>query len=100
MIHRHCAEAGRDPSEIYLTTVMRPALVYEQHKIDRLRQIHGDGLPEEELQHLPIGPAEHLINVFEQYEAVGIQGFVFESIPNNPRLFEQFDELVLSAFDE
>ena len=100
VIHQHCAEAGRDPSEIYLTTVMRPALVYEHHKIDRLRQIHGEGLPEEDLQHLPIGPAEHLISVFEQYEAVGIQGFVFESIPNNPRLYEQFDELVLSAFDD
>lgn len=100
VIHRHCAEAGRDPSEIYLTTVMRPALVYEQHKIDRLRQIHGEGMAEEEVQHLPIGPAEHLISVFEQYEAVGIQGFVFESIPNNPRLYEQFDEQVLSAFDD
>jgi hypothetical protein len=49
---------------------------------------------------LPIGPPEHLISLFEEYEAVGISGFVFESIPNNPRLYEQFDAEVLSAFDD
>ena len=43
VIRGHCEDAGRDPSEITLTTVMRPALVDEQHKIDRLRQVHGDG---------------------------------------------------------
>ena len=100
VIHRHCEDAGRDPSEIVLTTVMRPALVDEQHKIDRLRQVHGADLNEEQRTRLPIGPAEHLISLFQEYEAVGISGFVFESIPNNPRLYEQFDELVLSAFDD
>ena len=100
VIHQHCEDAGRDPSEIVLTTVMRPALVTEQGKIDRLRDIHGDGMTDEQKTRLPIGPADHLISLFQEYEAVGISGFVFESIPNNPRLYEQFDELVLSAFDD
>ena len=100
VIRHHCEDAGRDPSEIVLTTVMRPALVTEQHKIDRLRQVHGEGMSEEQQTRLPIGPAEHLIGLFQEYESIGIQGFVFESIPNNPRLYEQFDELVLSAFDD
>ncbi len=100
VIRGHCEDAGRDPSEITLTTVMRPALVDEQHKIDRLRQVHGEGMSDEQRTRLPIGPAEHLIGLFKEYEAIGITGFVFESIPNNPRLYEQFDELVLSAFDD
>ncbi len=100
VIQRYCADAGRDPAEIVLTTVMRPALVTEQPKIERLRQIHGADMSAEQQARLPIGPAEHLISLFQEYEAVGISGFVFESIPNNPRLYEQFDELVLSAFDD
>ncbi len=99
VIHKHCEDAGRDPGEIVLTTVMRPALVDEQHKIDRLRQVHGAEMSDEQRERLPIGPAEHLVSLFQEYEAVGITGFVFESIPNNPRLYEQFDADVLSAFD-
>ena len=79
---------------------MRPALVVEDHKISRLRDIHGEGMSDEQKTRLPIGPAEHLVSLFQEYEAIGISGFVFESIPNNPRLYEQFDELVLSAFDD
>ncbi len=100
VIHRHCEDAGRDPAEIVLTTVMRPALVTDQGKIDRLRQIHGEGLLDEQRERLPIGPAGHLVSLFQEYEAVGISGFVFESIPNNPKLYEQFDTDVLSAFDD
>lgn len=99
VIHKHCEDAGRDPSEIVLTTVMRPALVTEPPKIDRLREIHGAGLSDADKARLPIGPPDHLIRTFEAYEAIGITGFVFESIPNNPKLYEQFNEQVLAAFD-
>ena len=100
VIRKHCEAFGRDPAEIHLTTVMRPALVTEQPKIDRLRQIHGEGMSDEQRARLPIGSADHLVSLFQEYEQVGIRGFVFESIPNNPRLYEAFDEQVLSAFDD
>ena len=100
VIRNHCEAAGRDFGEITLTTVMRPALVEEQPKIDRLRQIHGEGMSDEQRERLPIGPAEHLVSLFGEYEQIGIEGFVFESIPNNPRLYEAFDEQVLSAFGD
>ena len=98
VVSRHAEDFGRDPSEIVKTTVMRPALVEDGAKIARLRDVHGEGMTDEQKARLPIGPAEHLISLFEEYEAIGVDGFVFESIPNNPKLYEAFDEQVLSAF--
>ena len=73
--------------------MMRPALVYEQHKIDRLasdpRRGNAGGRT--------ATPADRSIGAFDSRvrsstRPLVFKGFVFESIPNNPRLYEQFDE--------
>lgn len=99
VLEKHCAKVGRDPAEITRTVFLPVALQDNPQKAERLRGLFGAGMPEEDRnRHLPIGTADHIMNVFRNYEEIGVQGIIFQGIPNTPRLYERLNEEVLAAF--
>ena len=40
----------------------------------------------------------HVIEVLRSYEALGLDGFIFQGVPNNPRFYHQLADEVLPAF--
>jgi F420-dependent oxidoreductase-like protein len=101
VLERHCAEVDRDPTAITRTIFLPVALQDDPDKAAHLRSIWGPGLglaEEERERYLAIGSADHLIDVFRQYQQVGVQGIIFQGIPNRPRLYERLNEEVLTSF--
>jgi len=100
VLKQHCAAAGRDPKEISKTAFLVVALQDDEAKATRLRQTFGGNLSEAERQEqLAIGTAGHVVEVLRRYEAIGLDGIIFQSIPNNPRLYARLNDEVLAAFD-
>ena len=100
VLEKHCDNIGRDPTEISRTVFLPVALQDDPQKAAHLRGLFGAGMAEQDRdRHLPIGTAEHIINVFRSYEASGVQGIIFQGIPNTPRLYQQLDQEVLAAFE-
>ncbi len=99
VLEKHCVSVDRDPNEITRSVFLPVALQDDPQKAAHLRGLFGAGMAEQDRdRHLPIGTADHIIEVFRSYEAVGVQEIIFEGIPNNPRLYEQLDQEVLAAF--
>jgi F420-dependent oxidoreductase-like protein len=99
VLERHCAEAGRDPAEITRTVLFPVALQDDPEKAARLRATWGRGMAERDRDRiLPIGSADHIIGVFRRYQEVGVQGIIFQGVPNRPQLYERLDREVLAAF--
>jgi F420-dependent oxidoreductase-like protein len=99
VVQRHCANAGRDPSEITSTVFMGVYLSDDEERVKRLRGMFGAGMTEEEqARYVAVGNAEHIINVFREYEAAGADGIILQAIPNKPDLYARLNEEVLPAF--
>jgi F420-dependent oxidoreductase-like protein len=99
VLEKHCANVDRDPAEITRTVFLPVALQDNPEKAAHLRGLFGAGMTEEDRErHLPIGNADHIIEVFRSYEAIGVQGIIFQGIPNKPRHYERLNEEVLTAF--
>jgi F420-dependent oxidoreductase-like protein len=75
VLNRHCADVGRNPAEISKTAFIILALQDNELK------------------------AAQIIEVLRRYSDAGADQVIFQSIPNNPRLYERIDAEVLSAFD-
>ena len=99
VLERHCADVGRDPAEISKTAFMVVALQDDEAKAERLRQTFAPQASDEERAQMAIGNAEHVISVIRAYEEAGADQAIFQSIPNNPRLYARLDAEVLAAFD-
>ncbi len=99
ILERHCAEAGRDPAEITRTAMMNFALQDDEAKARALRERFAPGAPESAWNDMAIGNAAHLVSVLRRYRDAGADEVIFQSIPNNPRLYERINDEVLSAFD-
>ena len=99
VLERHCADVGRDPAEISKTAFMVVALQDDDAKAERLRQTFAPQASDEERAQMAIGNAEHVISVIRSYENAGADQAIFQSIPNNARLYERLDAEVLAAFD-
>ena len=46
-----------------------------------------------------IGPPQYVIDRAQDFIDVGVDEFKVHSIPNNPEVYTELDEEVLSAFD-
>ena len=99
VLERHCAGAGRDPAQITKTVFVPVALQDDPEKAARLRGLWAADMSSEDAErYLAIGSADHIVNLFRQYQEVGVQGIMFQGIPNNPRLYERLNDEVLAAF--
>lgn len=100
VLERHCEAVGRDPSTITKTAFIVVALQEDEAKAARLRERFAPQMSEEErMRDMAVGPAGHIVEVLKRFEEAGADGAVFQSIPNNPRLYERLDAEVLAAFD-
>jgi alkanesulfonate monooxygenase SsuD/methylene tetrahydromethanopterin reductase-like flavin-dependent oxidoreductase (luciferase family) len=91
---------GRDPAEITKTAFMVFALQDDEAKAERLRGLFAPQMPEDERKrNMAVGNAEQIVEVLHRYREAGAQEAIFQSIPNNPRLYERINDEVLSAFD-
>lgn len=100
VLNQHCAEVGRNPSEITRTAFMILALQDDEQKAARLRERFApQASPESRERNMAVGNAEHIVEVLRRYQDAGADQVIFQSIPNNPRLYERIDAEVLAAFD-
>ena len=99
LLKQHCAAVGRNPDEITKTAFLILGLQDDPQKAAQLRERFAPrGADEARKQSLAIGDAEHVIGVLRRYQDAGADQIIFQSIPNNPRLYERIDAEVLAAF--
>jgi alkanesulfonate monooxygenase SsuD/methylene tetrahydromethanopterin reductase-like flavin-dependent oxidoreductase (luciferase family) len=90
VIERHCEEFGRDPSEIKKTVVIPFRIENDEKKAAQLRKDRGEwGL---------YGTIPFIIDRVQQYIDAGAEEIIFGGVPSKPKLFEQIQEEILSAF--
>jgi F420-dependent oxidoreductase-like protein len=100
ILNQHCADVGRDPAAITKTAFCILALQDDEAKAARLRERFApDASEETRLRNMAVGNAEHVIEVLQRFGEAGADEVIFQSIPNNPRLYERINAEVLSAFD-
>lgn len=100
VLNQHCADVGRNPAEISRTAFIILALQDDEMKAARLRERFAPRASEEaRKRNMAIGTSEHIIEVLRRYGEAGADEVIFQSIPNNPRLYERIDAEVLAAFD-
>jgi len=100
VLNRHCADVGRNPSEITRTAFIILALQDDEAKAERLRERFAPrASAEARKRDMAIGNPAHIIDVLRRYGEAGADQVIFQSIPNNPRLYERIDAEVLAAFD-
>ncbi len=107
-LYRHCDAVGRDPDQIRKTVHHPVMLLDDEQKIERFRRRVGTGYAgganfnltesEDQERYLAIGPAEHIARVFKDFEEIGIDEVIFLNTPNNPDLYEDLNEKLLSGY--
>ena len=90
ILERHCEEFGRDLSEIKKTLHIPIHLENDEKRAATLRKKRGDWTL--------TGSASFIINRIQEYLDVGVEEFMFGSVPSKAELFERLDDEILSAF--
>jgi F420-dependent oxidoreductase-like protein len=102
VLEEHCRAVGRDPGEIEKTVFGTIVVSENQGLLDRVARMFGAGLgltPEEAMRQLPIGSAEHVRDVVEEYAAVGVTQMIMPSQgPWKREVYGRIDEHVVAAF--
>jgi F420-dependent oxidoreductase-like protein len=100
VLTQHCEAVGRDPAEIEKTAFIILALQDDEAKAERLRERFAPQAPAEaRTRNMAVGSAGQIVEVLRRYEQAGADAVIFQSLPNNPRLYERIDAEVLAAFD-
>jgi F420-dependent oxidoreductase-like protein len=99
VLHRHCEELGRDPSDITvsrLSTLVLTASADETASTrDFLRQVTG-----EEPTTSDIGTPDELVARVEELAAAGVQYFIFNMPTGSPETVRQVGELLINRFGD
>ena len=89
VLESHCEVVGRDPAEISKTVHVPMRIVRDEKKAAKLR----DGKDWK-----MIGPPQYIIDRAQDFIDAGIDEFMMHSIPNEPEVYAELNEEVLSAF--
>ncbi len=100
VLERHCADVGRDPSEID-KTVFTAVIVSDNEKlIDRVAAMMAMGTsmsPEDAKRVMPIGSAEHVLEVVDRYAAIGVtQIIMMGQAPWKREIYARLNEQVIA----
>ena len=90
VLERHCETVGRDPAEIRKTVQVAMHIERDEKKAADLRGGQDWKM---------IGPPQYVIDRAQDFIDAGVNEFTFNMIPNEPEVYTELDEEVLSAFD-
>ena len=90
VLERHCEEFDRDPNEIKKTLHIPIHLVNDEKKAVGYRKIRGEWTL--------TGSASFIINRIQKYLDVGVEEFIFGTVPSKAELYERLNDEILSAF--
>jgi len=90
VIERHCEEFGRDPNEIKKTLHIPIHLENDKKKATVYRKKRGEWTM--------TGSASFIIKRIQEYLDVGVEEFIFGSVPSKAELYERLNNEILSAF--
>ncbi len=91
ILHKHCEEADRDPSEITLTISMPTKLSKDKSETDAFIKQVGPGTV--------AGTADYIISRVGEFMEAGVDEIMFSPRPSDSESLQALDEEVLSAFD-
>lgn len=90
VLEQHCADIGRDPSEIKRTMLIPMRIEDDESKAKA------------ELERRPwilCGTPSYIIDLIGQYIDAGVQEMMFSGVPTRAKYFERIDSDILSAFN-
>ena len=91
ILHKHCEDVGRDPSEISLTISMPTKLSTNQKETDAFIKQVGPGTV--------AGSADYIVSRVGEFMEAGVDEIMFSPRPSDSESLQALDEEVLSAFD-
>jgi F420-dependent oxidoreductase-like protein len=95
VLEAHCEKIGRDPATITKTVMLPVGLQDDEVKAERLRDLWGGGRTDEERAALPFGPAAKVIESLGTYASIGVDGVIFQGLPNNPGVYQRLADEVI-----
>ena len=88
VLERHCAEAGRDPSEIRKTILTFLHVTEDAEEEARLRERYGVFVRTPEAQAaLPIGQAGRVVEALAAFQEAGAEEVIITDLPNDPEVY-------------
>ena len=90
VLERHCADLGRDPSEIKISAHVPMRIERNEEKAKQLRGGRD---------YLMIGSPEYVIEACKEYIDAGTREFMLQSILQRPDIYAELNEEIFPAFD-
>jgi len=101
-LERHCRDAGRDFASIRKGVSATVIVSDNQGLIDRVAGMFGAGMglsPDEAKKRLPIGSAEHVRGIVEQYAAIGVEEIIMQTQgPWKREVYQRINNEVVARF--